>query len=152
MDSPRQELSNSGLGIVLVISVFRQSIFVCVYRGSNPAVVAKDIRILALTMYVFMYICTLVSSGCWTTIIVSQCVSLPAEQPLRVPVHASCCRQSILCRRNQFVQLVPFDHDHFFTHNHTYLLENVLVCQGNSFPRTALVYIHVCYFTLKDLK
>ena len=92
LDSPCQELSNSGLGIFLVISIFRRSIFCVRLQGiqfSRSRKGHQDPRPDNVCIYVHMY-----SSQLWLLdyIIVSQCVSLPAEQPLRVPVHASCCR------------------------------------------------------------
>ena len=41
LDSPRQELSNGGLGIVVTLHPSGSSVhyfFMCVYWGSNPAV------------------------------------------------------------------------------------------------------------------
>ena len=38
MDSPPQEISNGGLGIVVTFMIFSGTFFMCFYWGSNPAV------------------------------------------------------------------------------------------------------------------
>ena len=37
LDSHQRELSLRGLGFVVALSFFLELIFMCVYRGSNPA-------------------------------------------------------------------------------------------------------------------
>ena len=49
LDSPRRELSNGGLGIVVALLV-RWGFFVCVFLTLNPAVLADRVLLLLLLL------------------------------------------------------------------------------------------------------